>query len=521
MACLGVAAAVQLVVVNYWPHFPSPNERSRAYQAIAIVSRASLSIDAEVKRYGGMEDLAVFGGRLYPNKAPGTLPLVVPAALVARAAAGGSPERELAITLVLGRLLASSLPLLLAALLLAHYLAAASSRGATLAVIAFAVASPALTSSLLLFSHSLVAFLLFGAFVLLFAAPQPGRWLAAAAGLGIGWAVTAEYPAIVPGAVLVALAATRLRLAGVLALAAGGAAPALALAAYNQVCFGSPLALSSGHEAHVAYVSLAERGLFGVGMPSLAAIAGLLTSPERGVLVWMPLLVLAGAGLRRTTSGADDRLALALVPIALLLAMAGYPNWHGGWFAGPRYLLPVLPFAVVLAGRGADRLMATTLGRVLAGAAALWGLALTWLSLASFPFPPEDYPLPALTFSLPLLRVGVSVPSWLPHGVTAFILAGLLTAAAFLLCGTACRRRREVVAALALAATALTLAATRAAPTTWQARLEWAVVHDVYAGAADADALERLAPSCTSAGQRTQLQWWLAERGAVRAAPRD
>ena len=58
-------------------------------------------------------------------------------------------------------------------------------------------------------------------------------------------------------------------------------------------------------------------------------------------------------------------------------------------------------------------------------------------------------------------------------------------------------------------------------PTTWQAQLEWAVVHDVYAGAGEANALERLAPFCTSAGQRAQLQQWLAERGAVRAARKD
>ena len=34
---LGIVAALQLVVVNFWPRFESPNERARAYQALAVV----------------------------------------------------------------------------------------------------------------------------------------------------------------------------------------------------------------------------------------------------------------------------------------------------------------------------------------------------------------------------------------------------------------------------------------------------------------------------------------------------
>ena len=516
LGCAGIAAVVQLVVVNYWPQFPSPNERARAYQAMAVVSRATLAIDSEIERFGSIEDIATSRGRLYPNKAPGATLLVVPAALVAHLVAA-SPERELALTLVLGRMLASSLPFLLTVLLLARYAVAATRPGAAV-VVAFAVASPALTASLLLFSHSLAALLLFAAFVLLYRAPRPDRWGAAAAGVAIGWAVTAEYPAVVPGAVLVALALIRLRLAGTAALTAGAALPAVALALYNQACFGSPFSLSSGHEAHAAYVSLAGRGVFGVGAPSLAAIAGLLASPARGVLVWWPLVLLAAAGVRRHAAGGDDRLPLVLVPAALLLAMAGYPNWHGGWFPGPRYLLAAMPFAVVLAGRGAERLGRTPGGRVLIGAAALWGLAQTWLSLASFPFPPEDYPLPALTFAVPLLRAGVLVPTWLPDGAAAVLLAALAAAAAGLLCHVVCATRREAAAVLAVAALALAAAAALPAPATWQARLERAVVHDLYVGSPRTGALEELAPLCETPAQRIQLQRWLAERAALRAA---
>jgi hypothetical protein len=410
------------------------------------------------------------------------------------------------------------LPFLLTVLLLARSVAAPANRGAALAVIAFALASPALTCSLLLFSHSLAAFLLFAAFLLLYATRLPSPWHAAAAGLAIGWSVNAELSAVLPGAVMVILALGRLRMPGALALGLGAAGPLLALLAYNHACFGSPWELSYGHETHAAFAAINRRGIFGVGLPTFSGLVGLVLSPARGIFVWVPVIALAVAGLRRAGPGDGARLAvLAVAPMTLLVAMSGFPNWHGGWFPGPRYVLGALPLVFVLIGRGAERACRSAPGRVASAAVALWGLAMAWLSLAAFPFPPEDYPLPALTFSLPLLRAGVIVPSWLPRGIAAVTLAGLAAAAVFLVCRTASQSRREAAAALALAAVALTLAAATAAPATWQARLEWAVAHDVYAGAAQVGALERLAPSCSSAGQRAQLNWWLAERDRLRA----
>ena len=117
---LGIVAVLQLVAVNFWPRFESPNERARAYQALAVVSRGSLEIGAEVERFGGMEDVAIAGGRLFPNKAPGTLPLVLPGALLAHRVAADDPEDELRLVLVLGRLLAASLPFAVCVLLLAR-----------------------------------------------------------------------------------------------------------------------------------------------------------------------------------------------------------------------------------------------------------------------------------------------------------------------------------------------------------------------------------------------------------------
>jgi hypothetical protein len=107
-----------------------------------------------------------------------------------------------------------------------------------------------------------------------------------------------------------------------------------ALAAYNAWRSGDPL------QAGLA-LGLSE------GSAPLTALSALLVSPGRGLLWMAPGILLVPFGLKapdgrdlplwtRTTLG----VALAcLLPVALLSA------WHGGWTYGPRFLLPVLPFA--------------------------------------------------------------------------------------------------------------------------------------------------------------------------------
>lgn len=76
-AAVGFAAI--LWVLPFWPAFVSPNEWPRVYQALAVVHRGSLAVNEEVAQWGVCEDLSLAEGKLYPNKAPGFLPLMLPA----------------------------------------------------------------------------------------------------------------------------------------------------------------------------------------------------------------------------------------------------------------------------------------------------------------------------------------------------------------------------------------------------------------------------------------------------------
>jgi hypothetical protein len=513
---LGVVVLLQATVVNFWPRFESPNERGRVYQALAVVSRASLEISPEVERFGGMEDLACAGGRVFPNKAPGMLPLLLPGALIARHLTGHDSESTLPLALMLGRLLAAGAPFVVTILLLARVAAAQVPRSGPVIVAAFALGTPALAASLLLFSHPLAACLLLAAYLLLFGSRRPGLQAGFLAGMLLAWAAVCEYPVALPAAVLAVVAVRRLGWRASLVMTAGGSVPLVLLGLYNAACFGSPFALASTHESYGSFATLGAHGFFGVSWPSVSGLVGLLASPSRGLLVWAPLSSLALVGALRRDAWRQDvsaQLALVAAPAVLLIAMSGYRNWHGGWFPGPRYLLPVLPLVFVLAARGGQSMLEHVPGRVLVALGAIWGWLQVWPVLASFPFPPEDYPLPFATLAPRLLADGIRVPSWLPGYLIALVLGvlGAVTLLLLLLRATPGGRPTERFVALALLLGALLLALQVRPPATWQASLEFAVIHDVYTGGPKG-ALEELRSRADTPERRAKLESWIAVR---------
>jgi hypothetical protein len=400
-AVVALYALLAALVIPVFPHFPSPNEFTRWALVVSVVDGHTIEVSRAAALLGPQfEDLAVMDGRVYSNKAPGAALAALPGYLVVRPFIGPPSRDNLRPALTAMRWSAATLPLLL--------LGWAFRRNAPAAA-ALLFATPLFAYGLLLFSHALVAAALFGAWRVLFDGgqallpvprPRTGKsacppWIAGAL---LGLAVASEYPILLPALILVALAPWR----NWWKLALGGAPFAILLGAYHYAAFGSVFALPSAHEKLPAFRALAQSGLFGVGVPSPRILAALLFDPARGLLLFSPVVIAGVLALRSIELPPRARLALILVPLSIVAVYSGYPNWHGGWNVGPRYIVSALPFLLYPLQR--SRLTAFLIGM---SAAATIPLTLT------FPFPDRALPLPWATLAWPLLRDGLVAPNLL------------------------------------------------------------------------------------------------------------
>jgi len=186
--------------------------------------------------------------------------------------------------------------------------------------------------------------------------------------------------------------------------------------------------LSSAYERAATFRSLASTGVFGISVPSPEGLLRLLADPSKGLLVFSPFLLLWPAAFRalRASLSGQARLALALAPLSLLLVYAGYPNWHGGFTVGPRYLVAVLPFLVFpFAFREGGILESALVG---ASTLAVCGTTL------AFPFVPPDFALPWATFAAFFFERGLTVPNALQlvaPGPASFVLPLIVCVAAY------------------------------------------------------------------------------------------
>ena len=116
-----------------------------------------------------------------------------------------------------------------------------------------------------------------------------------------------------------------------------------AFAWLNQLRFGDPL--------ETGYGAVLASGTF-FSYPPLEGLLGLTLSPGKGLLFMAPALLLVPFGLTQVTGrdlGLWTRTALG-VALAVAGPIAFTQTWHGAWTYGPRYLLPLLPFAWIGVG---------------------------------------------------------------------------------------------------------------------------------------------------------------------------
>ncbi len=214
--------------------------------------------------------------------------------------------------------------------------------------VALGLGTLVLPLSTMLFSHVFTAFLGFAAFTLLMRERDgpPRAWLAGAAGLTIGYAISSEYPLALLGGVLgLYLLSRRDALTPLWALRRGGAYLAgilvgiVPVALYNHAAFHSL--------THVAYADVLQQqhGFFGITGPSLRVAATLLLD-SRGLLTLAPVLAMGALGtvaLHRRGQRAEA-LTIGGVCLCYVTYNSGYFLPFGGSFMGPRFLTTMVPF---------------------------------------------------------------------------------------------------------------------------------------------------------------------------------
>jgi hypothetical protein len=327
----------------------------------------------------------------HPNKPPGSSLLAVPAYFILYHA-----ERRLGLdaddwwVMSVNAWLCSALTVGLASALgvvlvlrLAAQLFPGSQTAAVGAAVAFGFGTTFFPFSTLMFDHNMTAVLLLAAF----SSARSGRSFSAGAWSGV--AAVTNYLAAIPGAMFGVwlLCGRGAEQAGTLEsgerrLETGkggvhgdvtpvsdqhssrrcrlhwgsaarftlGVLPCLiALLAYNHAAFGSPFALNTSFQNPVfKETAPAFLGMF--TWPSWFAALAVTISPWRGVFVLAPVLILPMALLLRGTGMEklkwERRIILCCAAYFFLINIS-FNGFHGGYAAGPRYLIPALPFVCI------------------------------------------------------------------------------------------------------------------------------------------------------------------------------
>jgi hypothetical protein len=370
---------VLLASSAYFVQGIGPNQYARMDLVWAMVDQRTFSIDSFA---GNTMDKSWKDGHYYSDKAPGLSFASIPPYLASKAVGWPRPDRiptvmhamTVAVVGVTSAVAAVLFFLTLTAIGVSRLWAATATAGWVLGTNAFGYLT-------MYYAHQFVGALLASSFALLHASKEGGwarraSWTVPVAGALGSWAAVSEFPAAIAGLLLFAYGARVLGLRRMLPFAAAAVPPVLLLLAYNACAFGSPFVMGYGVLVIKEVKHAMDQGVFGVGLPRWRPLLEILFGEARGLLPLSPFLVLAVPGAVRMAKDpklrAEAWLAIA-VTVYFVLLNAGYAFWYGGRSMGPRHVVPMLPFTVMLAAKGfeAASSLRRPFGRVAGGACAL------------------------------------------------------------------------------------------------------------------------------------------------------
>jgi len=173
-----------------------------------------------------------------------------------------------------------------------------------------------------------------------------------AAGFCAGFAAITNYVAAVVVGFLALYLLLGLRAPGsplrwrdLILFGAGLLGPFLAICWYGWSCFGSPFRLNTDFQNPLFKDPHGALGMF--ARPNLYVAALLIASPFRGLFFLAPVLVLGVYGIvrwiREKRFVPETRLCWGVFTFFFVVNIC-FNGYHGGFAAGPRYLVPGIPF---------------------------------------------------------------------------------------------------------------------------------------------------------------------------------
>ena len=421
-AALGVLVLLGFCVVYAHQRvLEAPTALSRLDVLHALLVHRTLCIDAYEPN---TPDKAVFDGRYYSDKPPGTAALALGPFLLA---AGLMKVSRFGLDSDAGWLFSSwaacagSIGIITACggvALFAWLCRHVKPRSALITTLALFLGGAPLPYATMMFSHALVVGLLSiaiwaiarqGACGFEPAGCGAGHWLKAHrwdlfAGFASGWALASEYTSgIVLAGLLLWLVSLGWRRAAPFCLAA--VPPLSLIPLYSWACFGNPFILP--YSLNASFPQMKE-GLYAIKWPDPDTAFNLLFSPARGLFFWTTFLIMAGVGYLKL--GRRDWRLFCLtygIPLLHIIVISGRTwDWPAGPTLGPRYLAPILPLLALPCALGVQRF--PRLGIALAGYSVLITTVAT-LTNASPPFP--GHPNPLFDLHLPMLLKGQLAPN--------------------------------------------------------------------------------------------------------------
>lgn len=368
----------------------NPNERVRIYMTAAMVeegtfaigqrekrskhSSATRDVGGIYKRWGYVNDKALVclnpedkppncAGTLYSAKAPGTSFLGYPFYALLHFAGNAleRPVEKLDGIILYLRFFVVILPTLLMLFFVRRF---ALHRGlpplyADLVTMSVAVGSMVYTYAHMFAGHQVSAWLLFFSFYTSYLSGERRSplWpvLAGAAG---SMAVCVEYPMVV---VFLPIFFYQWRrrpgFSTWLWFGVGALGPAVLAAWYHQAAFGHPLRTAYSTLENPQFVKDIAPGFMGLRAPKLENLFGAFFAPYEGLFFFSPWMLPAFLGpvvyyarhFRRDDRTSRQVVLAAAWSVALLCVfILCHSLWRGGWTLGPRYIVPVVPFAAIM-----------------------------------------------------------------------------------------------------------------------------------------------------------------------------